>query len=220
MKTASYGIFFLAGMSFCACAIRQLPAAPNVVVVQLENSCSVEPSAPQITEKTPPQAEPTAPLVELVPVSTGLQGDLFYIPSGTQTLPDFSKLEAEKTLKTNTLNVTARLADDGYPGVDEVEWFGIDYHGTFLVDASGEYTFRLTADDGAELIIDGKKIISNDGIHPPTSKDASIKLSKGAHQIRVPYFQGPEYHIALVLEVAQSGKGFTLFDTDKPLGKL
>ena len=70
----------------------------------------------------------------------------------------------------------------------------------------------------AKLFIDGGLIISNDGIHGPTAKLGSVFLSKGAHQLRVPYFQGLQHHVALVLEVAQQGEALDLFNTQAPLG--
>lgn len=37
------------------------------------------------------------------------------------------------------------------------------------------------------------------------------------HQIQVPYFQGPMYHVALVLEVSAEGSSFVVFDATQPL---
>ena len=54
---------------------------------------------------------------------------------------------------------------------------------------AGEYTFRLTSDDGSELFIDGELLIDNDGLHGEESKDGTITLSAGYHALRINYFE-------------------------------
>ena len=51
----------------------------------------------------------------------------------------------------------------------------------------GDYYFKLTVDDGAEVIIDGKTIVSIDGVHPVRTEEGRIRLKTGRHDIRVPY---------------------------------
>jgi len=132
--------------------------------------------------------------------STSLKGDIYYIPEGTSSLPDFSTLTPVGSIYTKVLNVTERSFDSGFPGVtDRFEWFAIRYTGTFQVENEGEYNFRLVSDDGSRLFIDGNKIIDDDGVHPAQSATGSVFLSKGIHQIEVDYFQGPRYYVALQL---------------------
>ena len=40
------------------------------------------------------------------------------------------------------------------------------------------YTFRLISDDGSQLLIDGKQIIDNDGLHGADLVDGSIGFEK------------------------------------------
>lgn len=132
--------------------------------------------------------------------STSLRGDIYYIPDGTSSLPDFSTLTPVGSIYTKVLNVPERSFDSGFPGVtDRFEWFAIRYTGTFQVETEGEYKFRLVSDDGSRLFIDGKKIIDDDGVHPAQSASGSVTLARGAHQIEVDYFQGPRYYVALQL---------------------
>ncbi len=103
----------------------------------------------------------------------------------------------------------------GFPGVsDRFEWFAIDYTGRFWIEQPGDYRFALTSDDGAKLYIDGRLAIDNDGIHSPRSRVASVTLSGGIHRIRVSYFQGPAYYVALVLRLAAPNEPWQLFNTD------
>jgi hypothetical protein len=77
------------------------------------------------------------------------------------------------------------------------------------------------------LYIDRKVIIDNDGGHPPLGCAAVVELASGIHDIRVSYFQGPRYYVALMLLVAPPGASWRVFDTadftpppDSPLWKF
>lgn len=135
------------------------------------------------------------------------EGTIYYLPSGTDRLPDFSILKPIGKIYTPTLNVPTRDFSEGFPGVtDRFEWFAILYKGKIYIPKSGNYTFSLLSDDGSKLIIDNKVIIDNDGVHPPTEKIGTVYLKKGIHEIEVPYFQGPRTQVALVLSIIKNGK--------------
>ncbi len=103
-----------------------------------------------------------------------------------------------------------------FPGINNrFEWFAIDYTGNFWIGRPGKYKFALNSDDGSKLYIDGKLIIDNDGQHPPVSRKGSVELTIGAHRIRVSYFQGPRFQVALTLRVAGPSQKWHLFSTDE-----
>jgi hypothetical protein len=132
--------------------------------------------------------------------SSSLRGDIYYLPEGASALPDFSSLTPVGSIYTRVLDIPERAFSSGFPGVtDRFEWFAIRYTGSFQAEVDGDYGFRLVSDDGSRLIIDGKKVIDNDGQHPPQSVSGSTYLSRGTHQIEVDYFQGPREYIALQL---------------------
>jgi hypothetical protein len=134
---------------------------------------------------------------------SGLRGEVFLIPKNIQTIPKFEKLKALGYIYTDSLNIPNRDFNVGFPGItDRFEWFAIDYTGRFYVQNPGIYRFSLTSDDGSMLYIDGKLIIDNGGVHPARTLDGGVDLSGGIHKIRVSYFQGPRFQIALVLKVA------------------
>src|SRR5262245_22781294 len=148
--------------------------------------------------------------------SSGLRGEVYHIKPGSQRLPDFAKLKPEGVIYTPALNVPYRSFDEGFPGVTErFEWFAINYAGRFWVSRPGTYHFALASDDGSALYIDGKRVIRNDGQHPMVEKAGEVKLKNGVHTIRVAYFQGPRFHVALVLRVAgPGGQEPRIFHTD------
>jgi hypothetical protein len=132
--------------------------------------------------------------------SISLKGDIYYLPEGASSLPDFSGLTPVGSIYTKVLDIPTRSFTSGFPGVtDRFEWFAIRYTGVFNVDTEGDYAFRLVSDDGSRLFIDGKMIIDNDGQHPTQSVSGNAYLTSGRHSIEVDYFQGPREEIALQL---------------------
>ncbi|NYT02119.1 MAG: hypothetical protein GKC10_05115 [Methanosarcinales archaeon] len=132
--------------------------------------------------------------------ASALRGQIYPIPEGTSSLPDFSTLTPVGEIYTKVLDVPQRSFDSGFPGVtDRFEWFAIRYTGRFFVETTGDYAFRLVSDDGSRLFIDGTKIIDNDGIHSPISATGTVYLTRGEHRIEVDYFQGPRAYVALQL---------------------
>jgi hypothetical protein len=110
--------------------------------------------------------------------------------------------EPVTTFRTSTIDVAPRRFTEGFPGVEQrVDWFGIDYRGTFTVRKADYFTFRLLSDDGAVLFIDGQEVIDNDGPHGPRSQAMSLPLTKGEHEFRLLYFQGRGWSLALQLFV-------------------
>lgn len=115
-------------------------------------------------------------------------------------------------VRTDQFDVSPRRFNHGFPGVtDRDEWFAIEYRGKFRVGSAGFYRFRLAADDGAILFVDGEQAIDHDGIHQPTSKLGVVVLTAGEHQMRLLYFQGPREMLALQLFVTPPGKAERLF---------
>jgi hypothetical protein len=104
----------------------------------------------------------------------------------------------------------------GFPGVtDRFEWFAIDYNGRFWIEQPGRYSFSLMSDDDSKLFIDGRVLIDNDGIHAPTTREGNLKLKRGLHRIRICYFQGPRFKVALVLLVAGEREKWRVFNMDE-----
>jgi hypothetical protein len=148
---------------------------------------------------------------------SGLRGEVFLIPKNIQTIPKFEKLKSLGYIYTDSLNIPNRDFNAGFPGItDRFEWFAINYTGRFYVQNPGIYRFSLTSDDGSMLYIDGKLIIDNGGLHPARTLDGGLDLSGGIHKIRISYFQGPRFQIALVLKVASPGQNtYRVFSTNE-----
>jgi hypothetical protein len=147
------------------------------------------------------QEPPTFGTTVVVP--GGLEGVIYHIPKNSQRIPDLRKIKPQGKIYASSLNVPGRDFKEGFPGVTKrLEWFAIEYTGRFWIEKPGFYRFALTSDDGSRLFIDDRPIIDNDGVHPPAAKYETVELAGGIHRMRVQYFQGPRFHVALVLEVA------------------
>jgi hypothetical protein len=165
--------------------------------------------------QTPAPREPMVTFGTTVVSSYGLRGDIYFLQAGTQKLPNFARLKPVGSIYTNILHVPPRDFSEGFPGVtDRYEWFAIDYNGRFWIHDPGKYEFFLMSDDGSRLYIDGKTIIDNDGVHASVERAGSTTLKTGAHRIRVSYFQGPRFHVSLILDVRRPGEEWHPFNMD------
>jgi hypothetical protein len=140
-------------------------------------------------------------------VKHALRGTLYNLKKGTVRLPDFAHSPQKGTIFATRLNAMVTNDVDGFDGVtDRNEWFALDYKTKMTVAAAGTYGFRLVSDDGSRLLIDGRTVIDNDGVHyPPKAMAGTAALTAGAHAVEVQYFKGPHYQAALQLSCTAPG---------------
>lgn len=142
-----------------------------------------------------------------------IQGLVYDLPPGAQMLPVFEAMKPVGSLCTFTLNIPTRSWIEGIPGVSSrIEWFAIDYRADFWVEEPGSYMFTLDSDDGSVLYVDGRLIVDDDGVHSTQHAGGRAKLTKGVHHLRVSYFQGPRWEVALVMNVAPPHGRWKIFD--------
>lgn len=195
------------------------PAAALLVLFLLPVACLAQTSSSKVEDIG---AKFSTTVVEYsfgttTATTSRLRGQIYYLEPETLKLPKFENLTPVGVIYTNGLNIPPRQFTEGFPGVtDRFEWFAIDYTGRFYVQQSGKYAFVLVSDDGAKLYIDRRVVINNDGRHPPLRLEGSIKLDRGLHDIRLSYFQGPRFQIALMLGVRPPGvREWRFFNTDE-----
>jgi plastocyanin len=106
-----------------------------------------------------------------------------YLGSWKQ-LPNFSKLTPHRSGKIEDNLIQLKL--DDYKNE-----FGVVYTAKLITPKKGSYRFFLASDDGARLLVDGKEVVNDDGIHPAKDiKEKNVTLDKGEHDFRLEYFQG------------------------------
>jgi hypothetical protein len=134
--------------------------------------------------------EPNRPIV----------ADLYQLTPDTIRLPDYAQLKSIKKICLGQLDIKVRKFSEGFPGVNQLfEWFSLDMNFIVKVPQDGNWTFKLIADDGANLYIAEQKVIDNDGLHVVLEKTGNVELKAGEANFRVSYFQGPRFDIALEL---------------------
>ena len=105
-----------------------------------------------------------------------------YYHGSWDKMPDFSTLKPKKsgTLATGLFDISLRETNEN---------FGFVFKGQIECPKDGEYKFVLGSDDGSQLLINGKMVIDNDGIHAHQDKAGKTKLVVGKHDIEVRYFE-------------------------------
>jgi hypothetical protein len=104
-----------------------------------------------------------------------------YFEGNWDQLPDFSKIKANANGTAPAFDLSVARRDNDY---------GILFEGAFSVATPGNFRFTTTSDDGSRVLIDGKRVVNNDGIHAPKSASGRIDLTKGVHKVVVEFFQG------------------------------
>jgi hypothetical protein len=67
--------------------------------------------------------------------------------------------------------------------------FSARYRGALRVTEPGDYMFRVKADDGARLILDGNVLAEGMTAGQPNEFDVNVELQAGDHPIQIDYFQ-------------------------------
>jgi hypothetical protein len=161
-----------------------------------------------------------------IPVSHGLMARVYLLPDTTKKLPDFDTMQPlDHPIYASEINVPWQKWSSGFPGLrGRFEWFGLEYTGNFKPNKAGVYLFKLISDDGSKLYIDDRLVIDNDGIHAEWAGRDTLYLSDSVHSIKLDYFQGPRYELALQLywklgdsaEKIFPGKDFVLYPPKPP----
>lgn len=128
-----------------------------------------------------------------IPALPGTIPFTYKLYEGTWTqLPDFDALAPVDEGK-----VQGMINVDGFKQKNN---FGLVYTGQFEAIGAGEYTFRMSSDDGSRLSVNGNPVITIDGIHGPGPMTAGkVKLPKGEHTIKIEYFEkdgGQEFYLS------------------------
>lgn len=151
------------------------------------------PTATTVADAGAPPAVVTGPTPfgSSTPSPTGWKGTVSKIPAGTTKLPAMASQQSVGTVFLNELNINVRPFTEGFPGIDAnlKENFAIRYEAPLIVSTEADYEFKLAADDGAVLLIDGTPIVDNDGKHDFKDVTGPVHLVTGTHIMTVDYFQ-------------------------------
>ncbi|MCX6872381.1 MAG: chitobiase/beta-hexosaminidase C-terminal domain-containing protein [Verrucomicrobia bacterium] len=128
----------------------------------------------------------------------GLRVNIYELKEGPTVLPDFTQLQPAKTAVADRVNLTPMTRDNNC---------GLVFDGFLVAPVTGAYGIRVTSDDGAEVMLDGKPVCGKDGVHGDVESSAAVALEAGSHPVRIRYFQGSGGQ-TLRLDWAVPGSGF------------
>jgi len=113
-------------------------------------------------------------------VAINLNTQFAYYEGQWEQLPDFNQLQPKSTGLANGLELLVGDRNDN---------FGIVFSGFWETSKKANYKFQISSDDGSRLIIDGQKIVDNDGIHGMSPKQAETEIAAGVHEVRIEFFE-------------------------------
>ncbi len=105
-----------------------------------------------------------------------------YYKGNWDKLPNFDELTPVKAAETFGLDL--RSYDK-----KKLDRFGARFDCYFNAPQDGEYEFHVSSDDGSRVLIDGKVVVDNDGVHPLGWRTGKVQLSSGIHRARIEYFE-------------------------------
>ncbi len=122
------------------------------------------------------------------PPEPGLIGEYFDLGDAVE---DFPKIPADRkpTIKRVDKNIDFRSTESTFPGTKLQSHFAIRWTGKIKAPKDGKYTFYLESDDGSRLLIDGKQVVDNGGLHEMREDEGAVELKAGDHEITVDYFE-------------------------------
>ena len=103
-----------------------------------------------------------------------------YFEGEWDVLPDFSALVPVSQGESPGFDLAPRRQDDH---------FGFVYEGFVSVPKTGVYAFSIESDDGSRLLVDGRELARNDGIHAMQERAGETALAAGPHRLRVEFFE-------------------------------
>lgn len=79
------------------------------------------------------------------------------------------------------------ISTDASPASED---FSLRFRATITIPRDGEYTFYTRSDDGSWLTINKKLVVDNGGFHAAEEKGGKARLTAGAHDFSLYFFQG------------------------------
>ena len=146
----------------------------------------------EVTRRTLGRVEPL-PGVPLAKPRPGLLRERY--EGDWDALPDPEPLEP-----TATDVVDGVRLDAGTRG----ERIALRFRGYLRVRTGAIHRFRLTSDDGSRLLVGGRVVVDNDGLHGPRTREGVIALGRGYHPLVVEWFNKTG-GATLGLEVGEAG---------------
>ena len=103
-----------------------------------------------------------------------------------------------------TINFTQGEGD--FHGSKLAENFMVRWSGAITVPKAGNYLFATSSKDGSRMYLGDKLVVDNWGPHPMKQQSGTVRLSAGAHPVRIIYQNGSKGAGCIVKWMAPGGK--------------
>ncbi|MDH6179906.1 putative cell wall-binding protein [Microbacteriaceae bacterium SG_E_30_P1] len=127
----------------------------------------------------------TAVHADLPPQTPGVTLRVYQMPD--QVFPELCTLKSGQTPNVDKLMPTIDFTSDADFGASRK--FISHTIANLTVPTSGQYTIRMTNDDGARLTLNNQLLLNNDGYQDSTSVEANITLDAGTYPLFVEHFE-------------------------------
>lgn len=108
-----------------------------------------------------------------------------------KALEDYPDVATQKPVIARAdATVNIESTQEALPGTMLVENFYIRWTGKIRIAKEGDYTFTTESDDGSRLLIDGKQVVDNGGLHGAQEASGDVRLTAGDHDIKIEFFEG------------------------------
>ena len=118
----------------------------------------------------------------------GLTGEYFDLGVAVEDFPTIAA-NTKPTIKRVDKNLNFRSTGMTFPDTKLQSHFAIRWTGKIKIPKDGKYTFYLESDVGSRLLIDGKQVVDNGGLHEMQESSGSVELKAGDHELKVDYYE-------------------------------
>lgn len=116
----------------------------------------------------------------------GLLGEYYEIG---EEIDDFPSLKGMKpALRRIDRQIDFAVGNGRFGGTPLIDQFFVRWTGVLRVPKQGKYMFYLESDDGSRLLIGGKLVVDNNGLHGMEERSGDIDLKAGDHDLRVEFY--------------------------------
>lgn len=118
----------------------------------------------------------------------GLLGEYFLVGEEIDDFPTPKRLKphVRKTDPAIDFKDTA----EGFAGTELKDYFFVRWTGVIRLPEDGAYRFTLDSDDGSRLLIDGKLVVDNGGLHGMGERHGPpVELKAGNRALKLEFFE-------------------------------
>jgi glucose/arabinose dehydrogenase len=119
----------------------------------------------------------------------GLVAEYFALNTGPNTFPNLPATVKPTYVRVEK-NVDYGDVTGDFYGTRLTDNFYARWTGVLRVEKAGKIQFWTESDDGSRLVIDGKVVVDNGGVHPMTEKAGAAELTAGDHEVKIEFYQG------------------------------